>query len=99
MLLNRRKVIFIIKIRVYLTPKRLKSSKMSGPRFKGHTAGMNPNAHKFFDGFTCKEAMEASQKCMTDNGYDNSKCEDYFKAYRKCRKEWQQAKRKQNSET
>lgn len=73
-----------------------KRTKMSGPRSKGHTAGMNPNAHKFFDGFTCKETMEASHKCMADNGYDNSKCEDYFKAYRECRKKWQQAKRKQN---
>ena len=67
---------------------------MSGP--KGYTPGMNPNAHRFFDGFTCKEARDASFKCLTDNGYDNSKCEDYFKAYKECKKEWLQAKRKQN---
>lgn len=57
---------------------------------------MNPNAHRFFDGFTCKEARDASFKCLTDNGYDNSKCEDYFKVYQECKKEWLQAKRKQN---
>ncbi|KAL9963851.1 hypothetical protein ACROYT_G027402 [Oculina patagonica] len=55
---------------------------MSGPKFQGHTPGMNPNAHRFFDGFTCKEAMDASHKCMTDNGYDYSKCGEYFKAYK-----------------
>lgn len=72
------------------------SSKMSGPKFQGHTPGMNPNAHRFFDGFTCKEAMDASHKCMTDNGYDYSKCGEYFEAYKECKKEWLQAKRKQN---
>lgn len=56
---------------------------------------MDPNAHKFFDGFSCKEAMDASLKCLTDNDYDKNKCGDHFMAYKECKKEWLQAKRKQ----
>lgn len=66
----------------------LKCIKMSGLRFKGYIVGMNLNVYKFFDGFICKEIMEVLYKCMVDNGYDNSKCEDYFKVYRECRKKW-----------
>lgn len=56
---------------------------------------MDPNAHRFFDGFPCSEAMEASYKCLTENDFDHSKCEDYFSAYKECKKRWLQAKRKQ----
>lgn len=69
---------------------------MSGPKFHGNTPGMNPNAHKFIDGFSCKEAMEDSLTCLTDNNYDSSKCGDYYKAYEDCKREWLRAKRKQN---
>lgn len=63
---------------------------------KGYTPGMDPNAHRFFDGYSCSGAMEASLKCLTDNNYDNSKCGDYFEAYKECKKQWLQEKRKQN---
>lgn len=65
---------------------------MSGPKFHGNTPGMNPNAHKFIDGFSCKEAMEDSLTCLTDNNYDSSKCGDY----EDCKREWLREKRKQN---
>lgn len=68
------------------------TKKMSRP--KGHTPGMDPNAHRFFDGFPCSEAMEASYKCLTENNFDHSKCEDYFSAYKECKKRWLQEKRK-----
>lgn len=32
---------------------------------------------------------------MTENDFDHSKCEDYFSAYKECKKRWLQAKRKQ----
>lgn len=70
-------------------------SRPSGPP-KGHTPGMDPNAHRFFDGYSCSGAMEASYKCLADNNYDNSKCRDYFNAYQECKKQWLEEKKKQN---
>ncbi|KAF1984536.1 hypothetical protein K402DRAFT_336046 [Aulographum hederae CBS 113979] len=36
----------------------------------------------------CQEAASRSIKCLTRNGGDKEFCQDYFEAYRQCKKEW-----------
>lgn len=64
-------------------------------RPKGYTPGLDPNAHKFVDGYSCSGAMDASLKCVTQSNFDDSKCEEYFKVYRECKKQWLTSQKKQ----
>jgi cytochrome c oxidase assembly protein subunit 23 len=43
----------------------------------------------------CLEASKMSLRCLDRNNYDKSMCTEYFRAYRECKKEWQD-KRKQD---
>eukprot|EP00035_Acanthoeca_spectabilis_P035088 m.32422 g.32422 ORF g.32422 m.32422 type:complete len:92 (+) comp7048_c0_seq1:5519-5794(+) len=40
----------------------------------------------------CVKAKEASFKCLHENAFDNSKCEEFFSKYRECKKFWGQQK-------
>jgi len=40
----------------------------------------------------CLDEANASYKCLSDNGYDKDKCEEYFEAYRNCKKEFNKLK-------
>lgn len=40
----------------------------------------------------CLDQANASYKCLSDNGYDKEKCEEYFEAYRNCKKEFNKIK-------
>ncbi|KAF2435236.1 hypothetical protein EJ08DRAFT_693119 [Tothia fuscella] len=41
---------------------------------------------KYFD--PCQDAASKSIKCLHRNGGDKTMCQDYFQAYRDCKKEW-----------
>ncbi|KAK2073265.1 hypothetical protein P8C59_007556 [Phyllachora maydis] len=41
---------------------------------------------KFLD--PCQEAADKSIRCLRRNDGDRSMCQDYFQAYRDCKKEW-----------
>ncbi|KAJ0120510.1 cytochrome c oxidase-assembly factor coxmitochondrial [Diaporthe amygdali] len=36
----------------------------------------------------CQEAASKSIKCLNRNGGDRTMCQDYFEAYRECKKTW-----------
>ncbi|KAH9492268.1 Coiled-coil-helix-coiled-coil-helix domain-containing protein 7 [Bulinus truncatus] len=36
----------------------------------------------------CLRENEMSMQCLNENAYDGSKCQDFFKNYRNCRKFW-----------
>ncbi|KAI6154311.1 hypothetical protein EDD17DRAFT_1738299, partial [Pisolithus thermaeus] len=36
----------------------------------------------------CEDAAKASLKCMDRNQYDKDKCQDFFQAYRDCKRAW-----------
>ncbi|KAJ9133254.1 hypothetical protein NKR23_g10882 [Pleurostoma richardsiae] len=36
----------------------------------------------------CQEVASRSIKCLHRNGGDRTMCQDYFQAYRDCKKEW-----------
>ncbi|PSR84114.1 cysteine alpha-hairpin motif superfamily [Coniella lustricola] len=36
----------------------------------------------------CQEAANRSIKCLNRNGGDRAMCQEYFQAYRECKKEW-----------
>ncbi|KAG8156776.1 hypothetical protein KVR01_013381 [Diaporthe batatas] len=36
----------------------------------------------------CQEAASKSIKCLNRNGGDRAMCQDYFEAYRECKKNW-----------
>ncbi|KIM53936.1 hypothetical protein SCLCIDRAFT_137775 [Scleroderma citrinum Foug A] len=36
----------------------------------------------------CEDAAKASLTCMDRNEYDRGKCEDFFQAYRDCKRAW-----------
>ena len=40
----------------------------------------------------CLDEANASYKCLSDNSYDKNKCEEYFEAYRNCKKEFNKIK-------
>ncbi|KAF2405318.1 hypothetical protein EJ06DRAFT_552731 [Trichodelitschia bisporula] len=48
--------------------------------------GRNKAYSKYFD--PCQEAASRSLKCLKRNGGDKEMCQDYFEAYRDCKKEW-----------
>ena len=41
----------------------------------------------------CQEAANKSIKCMHRNAGDKDMCQDYFQAYRDCKKEWTEMRR------
>ena len=55
-----------------------------------------------FDAGSCEELGKASMKCLSDIGYDKDKatvvCKVHYDAYRECRKQQNEAKRKANEE-
>ncbi|KAL1895925.1 Mitochondrial copper homeostasis protein [Sporothrix stenoceras] len=38
----------------------------------------------------CQEAAARSIRCLHRNGGDKALCQDYFQAYRDCKKQWQE---------
>ncbi|CAK7210668.1 hypothetical protein SBRCBS47491_000853 [Sporothrix bragantina] len=38
----------------------------------------------------CQEAAARSIRCLHRNGGDRALCQDYFQAYRECKKQWQE---------
>ncbi|KAG6332519.1 hypothetical protein ID866_6569 [Astraeus odoratus] len=36
----------------------------------------------------CEEAAKASLTCMDQNEYNKDKCQDFFQAYRDCKRAW-----------
>ncbi|KIM59339.1 hypothetical protein SCLCIDRAFT_126383, partial [Scleroderma citrinum Foug A] len=36
----------------------------------------------------CEDAAKASLTCMDRNEYDRDKCQDFFQAYRDCKRAW-----------
>ncbi|GAA5903736.1 hypothetical protein JCM8208_006562 [Rhodotorula glutinis] len=44
----------------------------------GHTKFADP----------CSVAREESMRCLDRNSYDRSKCNEFFQAYRDCKKTW-----------
>ncbi|KAF3762773.1 hypothetical protein M406DRAFT_30528, partial [Cryphonectria parasitica EP155] len=36
----------------------------------------------------CQEAASRSIRCLNRNGGDKAMCQEYFQAYRDCKKEW-----------
>lgn len=49
------------------------------------------SASKYYD--PCQEAASRSIRCMNRNNGDRDMCQDYFQAYRDCKKEWQKQMR------
>ncbi|KAK3940884.1 hypothetical protein QBC46DRAFT_112607 [Diplogelasinospora grovesii] len=43
----------------------------------------------------CQEAASRSIRCLHRNGGDRSLCQDYFQAYRDCKKNWIEKRREQ----
>ncbi|CAI4039492.1 hypothetical protein SMKI_08G1590 [Saccharomyces mikatae IFO 1815] len=41
----------------------------------------------------CEESSKLSFQCLERNDYDRSKCQEYFDAYRECKKQWLTARR------
>ncbi|PYH93735.1 cytochrome c oxidase-assembly factor cox23 [Aspergillus ellipticus CBS 707.79] len=46
----------------------------------------NKPASEYFD--PCQDYADRSLKCMKRNGFDKEMCNDYFQAYRDCKKQW-----------
>ncbi|KAK7512205.1 cysteine alpha-hairpin motif superfamily [Phyllosticta citriasiana] len=45
----------------------------------------------------CQEAASRSIRCLHRNGGDRDLCSDYFQAYRDCKKQWMEARKKSRS--
>ncbi|KAF2239362.1 hypothetical protein EV356DRAFT_502409 [Viridothelium virens] len=61
-------------------------------------AKFNSKRHsEYFD--PCQEAAERSLRCMHRNGGDRDMCQDYFQAYRDCKKQWTEERRKARQKT
>ncbi|KAK0625432.1 hypothetical protein B0T17DRAFT_492215 [Bombardia bombarda] len=43
----------------------------------------------------CQEAAARSIRCLHRNGGDRSMCQDYFQAYRDCKKNWLERRREE----
>ncbi|ORX71585.1 cytochrome c oxidase-assembly factor cox-23, mitochondrial [Linderina pennispora] len=52
----------------------------------------NKKSSKFMD--PCGIEAKASFKCLDDNNYDKSLCNEYFEAYRNCKQMWVRERRK-----
>uniref|UniRef100_A0A060T0E5 Cytochrome c oxidase-assembly factor COX23, mitochondrial n=1 Tax=Blastobotrys adeninivorans TaxID=409370 RepID=A0A060T0E5_BLAAD len=47
---------------------------------------------QFYD--PCAEASKMSLKCMERNDFDRNQCMEYFRAYRECKKEWVEGRKR-----
>ncbi|KAK8165892.1 hypothetical protein BC567DRAFT_18007 [Phyllosticta citribraziliensis] len=45
----------------------------------------------------CQDAATRSIRCLHRNGGDRDLCRDYFQAYRDCKKQWMEARKKSKS--
>ncbi|KAI0104077.1 cytochrome c oxidase-assembly factor cox-23, mitochondrial [Hypoxylon sp. NC0597] len=53
----------------------------------------NKSNSEYFD--PCQEAAARSIRCLNRNGGDRQMCTDYFEAYRACKKEWTNKRKKE----
>ncbi|KAM0722000.1 hypothetical protein Q7P37_002926 [Cladosporium fusiforme] len=53
---------------------------------KGQSQFSNKRYSEYFD--PCQEAADKSLKCLRRNGGDREMCQDYFEAYKECKKNW-----------
>ncbi|KAL2114880.1 hypothetical protein VTJ04DRAFT_10543 [Mycothermus thermophilus] len=53
----------------------------------------NKDRSAFLD--PCQEAAARSIRCLHRNGGDRSMCSDFFQAYRDCKKEWIEKRKKE----
>ncbi|KAL2201654.1 cytochrome c oxidase-assembly factor COX23 [Sarocladium strictum] len=44
----------------------------------------------------CQEAAQRSYKCLFRNGGNKDMCGEYFQAYRDCKAEWTEKRKKEN---
>lgn len=51
---------------------------------------------QYFD--PCEESSKLSMKCLELNNYDRDLCHEYFDAYRECKKQWLQSRRRDKSQ-
>jgi cytochrome c oxidase assembly protein subunit 23 len=52
----------------------------------------NSKSHsKYYD--PCQDFANKSIRCLHRNGGDKDMCQDYFQAYRACKKEWTRSRR------
>lgn len=47
---------------------------------------------QFYD--PCQKASKMSMSCLERNNYDKDMCIEYFKAYKECRQEWMDQRKK-----
>ena len=59
---------------------------------KAQPAFESKRSSEYFD--PCQEFANKSIKCMYRNKGDKDMCQDYFKAYRECKKEWTAQRKK-----
>ncbi|KAK8082596.1 hypothetical protein PG996_001377 [Apiospora saccharicola] len=55
----------------------------------------NKSRSEYFD--PCQEAAERSIRCLNRNQGDRKMCSDYFEAYRNCKKEWTERRKKEKT--
>ncbi|KAJ1327740.1 cytochrome c oxidase assembly protein subunit 23 [Microdochium nivale] len=53
----------------------------------------NKSRSEYFD--PCQDFAARSIACLNRNGGDRKMCNDYFEAYRACKKEWQEKRAKE----
>ena len=58
---------------------------------KSKDAFNNKAYSKYHD--PCQDFANKSVRCLHRNGGDKAMCQDYFQAYRDCKKEWTQRRR------
>lgn len=51
---------------------------------------------QYFD--PCEESSKLSMKCLELNNYDRDLCHEYFDAYRECKKQWLESRRRDKSQ-
>lgn len=56
---------------------------------------MDFNVYKFIDGYLCFGVMDVLFQCLIENNFDSSKCGEYFKVYKECKKQWLKEKRRE----
>ncbi|KAK3048159.1 Mitochondrial copper homeostasis protein [Extremus antarcticus] len=60
---------------------------------KGEAKFTSKRYSEYFD--PCQEVADRSLKCLRRNGGDRAMCQDYFDAYRACKKSWMEEMQKQ----
>ncbi|KAK7940765.1 Mitochondrial copper homeostasis protein [Apiospora aurea] len=70
---------------------KFQNSKAFLTRFSRHSKSRS----EYFD--PCQEAAERSIRCLNRNGGDRKMCSDYFEAYRNCKKEWTERRKKEKT--